>query len=168
MKKLKVIILIFVFFITSLKAYSKTITNETIYEKLIELEKKQSIMETKFEERFYQLEKRYQELREDMNKRFELMDRRFEDINRRFEDINRRFEQLYTFLWIITGIFTAIMVGAFGFAYWDRRTIIRKAKEETLEELKKEHKLKELYESLKELAKKDPEVKKLLEQFNLL
>jgi len=31
------------------------------------------------------------------------------------------FEQLYTFLWVITGIFTALILGVIGFAYWDRR-----------------------------------------------
>ena len=34
---------------------------------------------------------------------------------------------------LIAGIFTALTLGVIGFAYWDRRTIIRKAKEETLE-----------------------------------
>ncbi len=47
------------------------------------------------------------------------------------EYIDKRFEQMFTFMWILTGIFTAIMVGNIGFAYWDRRTIIRKVKEET-------------------------------------
>ncbi len=150
-------------------SYSQTkITNEMIYNKLLEMEKRQIILE----QRMDNLEKRFEEFKYYVDKRFEQIDKRFEelreDMNKRFEDINKRFEQLYTFLWIITGIFTAIMVGAFGFAYWDRRTIIRKAKEETLEELHKEHRLKEFYEALKELAKKDPEVKKLLQQFNLL
>ena len=151
------------------------VTNEMIYQKLLEIEKRQIILE----QRIDSLEKRFEEFKYYVDKRFEQVDKRFEqvdkrfeelrnDMNKRFEDMNKKFEQLYTFLWIITSIFTAIMVGAFGFAYWDRRTIIRKAKEETLEELQKEHKLKEFYDALKELAKKDPEVKKLLQQFNLL
>ncbi|MBI3583865.1 MAG: hypothetical protein HY096_07945 [Nitrospinae bacterium] len=54
------------------------------------------------------------------------------EIDKRFEQVDKRFEQMFNFLWIITGIFTAIMVGNIGFAYWDRRTIIKKAKDELL------------------------------------
>ena len=107
------------------------VTNEMIYQKLVETEKRQAIFEERFkqidrrfdqiDQRFEQIDKRLEELREDMNKSFELIDKRF-------EDINERFDQLINFLWMITGIFTTIMVGAFGFAYWDRRTIIAEAK----------------------------------------
>ncbi len=79
----------------------------------------------------HQVDKRFAELREDMNKRFELMEKRFEMINKRFEEVNRRFEQMITFLWILTGIFVSITAVVIGFAYWDRRTIIRKAREDT-------------------------------------
>jgi len=133
------------------------ITNQKIYEKLLELEKRQIKLETTL-----------QMFMEQTNKRFEDMNRRFEDINRRFEDINRRFEQLYTFLWIITGIFTTLTLGVLGFAYWDRRTIIRKAKEETIETLEREGKLRNLIEALRELAKEDKKLADVLRQFNLL
>ena len=77
-----------------------------------------------------QTNKRFEELRQDMNKRFELIDKRFEDVNNRIvelrEDVNKRFEQLYTFLWIITGIFTTLTASVIAFAWWDRKTIIRK------------------------------------------
>ena len=83
-------------------AYSKdqtfTVTNEMIYQKLLEIEKKQAVLEAQFRE--------------------------FKD------QVDKRFEQLYTFLWIITSIFTALVVAVIGFAYWDRRTIIRKARDE--------------------------------------
>ncbi len=84
---------------------------------------------------------------EQINKRFEDINRRFEDINRRFEDINKRFEQLYTFLWIIVGIFTSFTIG---FAMWDRRTIVRR-----------------LLAVLRELAKDDPRVAEALRKHGL-
>ncbi|GAB6066646.1 hypothetical protein JCM9492_17420 [Aquifex pyrophilus] len=49
-----------------------------------------------------QTDKRFTELREDMNKRFEFID--------------KRFDQLYTFLWIITGIFTTLTASVIAFA----------------------------------------------------
>ncbi len=164
------------------------VTNEMIYQKLIEIEQKQAIFDEKFEQidkrfgqidkRFEQIDKRFEELREDMNKRFEQinkrfedMNKRFEDINNRFEDINKRFEQLYTFLWIITGIFTAIMVGAFGFAYWDRRTIIAEAKRQTLEELERDvkpEKLRKLLNVAREFAKENEKFREILKKEGLL
>jgi len=61
----------------------------------------------------------------------ESVDKRFEQIDKRFEEIDKRLDQMTTFLWIITGIFTSITIANIGFAYWDRRIIIRKVKEET-------------------------------------
>ena len=140
-------------------------------ERLIRLEATlQTFMEQtnrRFEDmnkRFEDMNKRFEELREDMNKRFEQVDKRF-------EDMNKRFEQLYTFLWIITGIFTTLTLGVIGFAYWDRRTIIRKAKEESVEEVGRRFNLeqiKKLIEVLRELAREDEKVARVLRQFGLL
>ncbi len=129
------------------------VTNEMIYQKLIEIEQRQAI----FDERFKQIDKR-----------FEQVDRRFEELR---EDMNKRFEQLYTFLWIITGIFTAIMVGAFGFAYWDRRTIIAEAKRQTLEELERDvkpEKLRRLLNVAREFAKENEKFREILKKEGLL
>ena len=45
---------------------------------------------------------------------------RFE-MNARFEAADKRFDQLFNFLWAIIGIFTAMMISVFGFAFWDRK-----------------------------------------------
>jgi hypothetical protein len=62
-----------------------------------------------------------------------------ESTNRRFteqrEDINQRFEQ--GALQMIATVFTAFFLAMLGYAWWDRRTIVRKAKEDTLEALAK-------------------------------
>jgi len=167
------------------------VTNEMIYQKLIEIErrvvnieKKQAVFEERFKQidkRFELLDKRFEDINrrfEDINKRFEDINRRFgdinkrfEDINKRFEDINRRFDQLYTFLWIITGIFTAIMVGNIGFAYWDRRTIIREAKRQVYDEMEQEikpEKFKKVLSSLRDLAEIDENVREILKREGLL
>jgi len=104
-----------------------------------------------------QTDKRITELRKDMNKRFELID--------------KRFEQLYTFLWIITGIFTTLTASVIAFAYWDRRTIIRKTKEETFDEMERElkpEKFKKLLNALREKAKTDKELEAILKKYGLL
>jgi len=45
-------------------------------------------------------------------------------------EMNARFDQLFNFLWAIIGIFTAMMVSVFGFAFWDRKLSMRPVKEE--------------------------------------
>ena len=187
---------ILIFLIAPLLSFAKErgfrVTNEMIYQKLIEIEKRQSV----FEERFKQIDKRYAQIDkrfEDINKRFEDINRRFEDINKRFEDINsrfedinkrfeelradinkrfedmnKRFEEMMSFLKMIVGIFTALTAAVIGFAYWDRRTIIRKAREETIEFLEREGSLRKLTDALKELAKEDRKLAEVLRSFGLL
>jgi Flp pilus assembly protein TadB len=132
------------------------VTNEMIYQKLIEIERRVVEIEKKqavFEERFKQI------------------DKRFEDIDKRFEDMNKRFDQLYTFLWIITGIFTTIMVVVIGFAYWDRRTMIREAKRQVYDDMERElkpEKFRKVLSALRELAKNDKKVEEILRREGLL
>ena len=141
------------------------VTNEMIYEKLLEIEKRQAVLEAEFKE-----------FKESTNKRFEDMNKRFEelraDTNRRFEelreDMNRRFDEQMNFMEIMVGVFTALVVAIIGFALWDRRTIIRKAKEETIEELVERGVIRKLLEALRELAKEDVKVARVLRHFGLL
>ncbi|WP_461828982.1 hypothetical protein, partial [Aquifex sp.] len=127
------------------------------------------------DKRFEQIDKRFEQVDkrfEDMNRRIDElrqdMNARFEQVNRQFEQVNRQFEQLYTFLWIITGIFTTLTLSVIGFAWWDRRTIIRKAKEETVEYLERDGIVRKLLEVLKEKAKTDKELEAILRKFGLL
>jgi nitrate reductase NapE component len=153
-----------IFFIAPVLSLAKEtdfkVTNEMIYQKLIEIEKRQAV----FEERFKQIDKRFEQI----DKRFEDMNKRFEDINKRFEDMNKRFDEMMSFLKMIVGIFTALTVAVIGFAYWDRRTIIRKAREETIEFLEREGSLRKLTDALKELAKEDKKLAEVLRSFGLL
>ena len=60
---------------------------------------------------------------------------------------------------------TAVVIG---FAYWDWRTIIRKAREETVEYLEREGKLARLLEALKELAREDRKLAEVLRSYGIL
>ena len=65
-----------------------------------------------------------------------------ESTNRRFteqrEDINQRFEQVMLTLQMIAAMSSPrSSLRWLGYAWWDRRTIVRKAKEDTLETLAK-------------------------------
>ena len=118
--------------------------------------------------RFEQMDRRITELREDMNKRFEQVDKRFEQVDKRFEQINNELNRLVN---IMVGIFAgqiALVVAVIGFAYWDRRTIIRKAREDTIEYLEREGKLRKLVEALREKAKTDKELEAILKKYGLM
>jgi len=103
---------------------------------------------------------------EEIDKRFEQIDKRFEQIDKRFEQIDKRFDQLFTFLWIITGIFTALTISTIGFAIWDRRSMIRPF-EEKVKELE-EKKIGKVIAVLQELARGDVRLAEALKKFNLL
>jgi nitrate reductase NapE component len=141
-------------------------------DRLIRLEASLQVFMEQVDKRFEQVDKRITELREDMNKRFEQVDKRFEQVDKRItelrEDMNKRFEELITFMWILAGVFTALTVAVIGFAYWDRRTIIRRAKLETIEELEERGKLRALLEAMRAVAAKDSTMADALRRFNLL
>jgi len=130
-------------------------------DRLIRLEATLQTFMQQVDKRFEQVDKRF----EQVDKRFEQMDKRIDDLR---EDMNKRFEQMMTFLWILAGIFTALVAAVIGFAYWDRRTIIRRAKEETMEEMKKEGLLRSIIQVLKEMAPDNPKLAESLRKYNLL
>lgn len=140
----------FILFHAQLKADDASITNEEIYREL-------KIFEAKTDERFKAIDQR-----------FEQIDKRFEQIDKRFEDVNSRFGDMFTLLWIITGIFTTLTSVVIAFAYWDRRTIIKKAKEETIEEIERVGLSARLLSALRELSKEDRKLADILKRFNLL
>ncbi|MDY6861636.1 MAG: hypothetical protein SV062_01440, partial [Thermodesulfobacteriota bacterium] len=115
-----------------------------------------------------EIDKRFEQI----DKRFEQIDKRFEQVDKRFselrEDINKRFDQMMDFFYILAGIFTALIVCVIGFAYWDRRTIIKQARKEAIEFIEKEGLLRRLLDALKHLSNEDKKLANALRQFNLL
>ncbi|MEJ7620941.1 MAG: hypothetical protein WKI49_00305, partial [Aquificaceae bacterium] len=92
--------------------------------------------------------------------------------NKRIEDVNKRIDDLMNFLWILAGIFSAITAVTIGFALWDRRTMVRpfedKVKSMEKDILENKEKVQKLIETLRELAKEDEKVARLLKHMNLM
>ncbi len=189
MKKIEGTILVTIFFIfLSNSLFASTPYN--IDARLYRMEQSLARIEATLKTFMELTNKRFEDLQREMDKRFAMVDKRFEDMNRRFEDMNKRFEalqremnarfaslqremdkrfdQMFTFLWILTGIFTTLTLGVIGFAYWDRRTIIRKAREETKDDIEKEGRVRDLILAMRELAKKNKDVAHVLRNFNLM
>ena len=141
-------------------------------ERLVRLEATLKVFMEQVNKRFEQVDKRFAELREDMNKRFEQVDKRFEQVDKRFtelrEDMNKRFTQMMNFLWMLVAIFTTLTGVVIGFAYWDRRTIIRKARDEAVEIIEKEGRLRDLIRALRALSEEDKKLANVLRNFGLL
>ena len=100
------------------------------------------------------------------------VDKRFESfqasVDKRFEEVHNRLNDLFTFLWILSGVFTAFTVAIFGFAWWDRRTIIKMASEDAALRIEKEGRVVDLVYALRELSQKDDNLRDVLRKFHLL
>ena len=92
-------------------------------------------------------------------------DKRFESMQ---NQMDKRFDQLTSFLWMIVSIFTTLVVAILGFAIWDRRTIISRAKEEALEAVRAESKLDDILKAMRKISEVDSNWKTVLSQLNLL
>jgi hypothetical protein len=90
---------------------------------------------------------------------FSLDDRdRIVRTEQKVESIDKRFDQLSNFLWAIIGIFTAMMISIFGFAFWDRKL--------SLAPLKKEDQ--RIVAVLVDFAKTQPKLTEILRNAGLL
>lgn len=75
---------------------------------------------------------------------------KLEAMDRRIDDVGKKIDML-------AYIFTALVVGVFGFALWDRKTTVKPVKDKT----------NNIIEVLRELAKTDKKVASVLTKFNL-
>jgi len=116
-------------------------------------------------ERLVRLEATLKVFMQQVDKRFEQVDKRFAELRM---DMNKRFDQMMNFFWIISAIFTTLTGVVIGFAYWDRRTIIRRARDEAIEEIEKEGRLRDLIRALRRLAEEDRKLADVLRNFGLL
>ena len=96
------------------------------------------------------------------------MDERFEQVDKRFEQVNNRFADMFNYFYILTGIFTTIMVANIGFAFWDRRTVIRQARREAVEFIEQEGVARRMLQALRTAAQEDEALAKAMRSFNLL
>ena len=120
-------------------------------------------------DRLIRTEQKVESIKTEMNARFETVNKQFESVDKQFEavdkqftglrsEINVRFDQLFNFLWAIIGIFTAMMVSIFGFAFWDRKL--------SLAPLKKEDQ--RIVAVLVDFAKTQPKLSEILKSAGLL
>ena len=96
------------------------------------------------------------------------MDERFEQVDKRFEQVNNRFGDMFNYFYILTGIFTTIMVANIGFAFWDRRTVIRQARKEAVEFIEQEGVTRRMLQALRTAAQEDEALAKAMRSSNLL
>ena len=115
-----------------------------------------------------ELEKRMIQGFDNVDKRFEQVDRRFEQVDKRFEEVQNRFGDMFNYFYILTGIFTTIMVASIGFAFWDRRTVIRQARKEAIEFIEQEGLTRRMLDALRAAAQEDEALAKAMRSSHLL
>ena len=131
-------------------------------------------------ERMVRMEATLTVFMQQVDKRFEQVDKRFEelraDMNSRFEQVDKRFEQMTNMFYTLSGIFTSLFAMVFGFAWWDRRTVLTSAKKAARKEVKLVTEdirqsmvtQRKLIDVLKEFAEKTPDLKDLMSRAHLL
>lgn len=101
--------------------------------------------------------------------RLEVTLKEFKDsVDKRFEEYSKQMAQQMTFLYILSGIFTALVVAVIALAIWDRKTFIKRAREEALEVIEREWRVKAHLEALREFGKRNEELGKILKERHLL
>ena len=110
-------------------------------------------------DRIIRTEQKLESLRTEMNSK---IDTKFDglksEMNSRFETIDKRFDQLFNFLWAFIGIFTAMMVSVFGFAFWDRRLSLIPMKKDNAR----------ILNALRDYAEHQPKLREILKNAGLL
>ena len=83
-------------------------------------------------ERLVRVEATLTTFMQQVDKRFEQVDKRFEELR---TDMNARFEQMTNMFYTLSAIFTTLFAAVFGFAWWDRRSILITARKTAREEI---------------------------------
>ena len=140
-------------------------------------------------ERFAAIDQRFADMQANIDQRFAAVDQRFTSIDQRFADmqasidqrfaaVDQRLEALEKMLYFIGTLIVTLIVGVFGligFIIWDRRSFVvpfehrLQQVEHQLAEFNKpksrrtaKSKLLTIPESIRELARRDPEVEKFI------
>ena len=94
------------------------------------------------------------------------IDKLSNELNGRIDKVNERIDKL----WItMLGGFLGVMAFIGGIVFWDRRTFLKRAREECRDEVTEDRKkLEGLLIAMKKLGKEFPEVREVLNTFGLL
>ncbi len=146
MKISKLYLLILLFLVPSLLQAMEKEAPFTLddRDRIIRTEQKMEALEQKIGLIDQKIDSKVNDLRSEMNARFTAMD--------------ERFDQLFNFLWAIIGIFTAMMVSVFGFAFWDRKLSLRPMKAEQ----------RKMLGVLRDYAEQQPRLREILKNSGLL
>lgn len=91
---------------------------------------------------------------------------RIDKINERIDGINGRIDKLWM---TMLGGFLGVMAFIGGIVFWDRRTFLKRTREECREEMAGDReKLEALLAAMKKLSEQYPEVRQVLNNFGLL
>ena len=169
--------------------------NINIIERLARIEEGQkaiiSEMNVRFEAVLKEMDTRFEAILKEMQTRFEAVDKRFEavdkrfeslirEMNARFEGVDKRIDQLGTYFMAIIGTFVSIFLAMIGFAIWDRKTMLVKAREESeklYNNLQQEERLnikrnndriQQVIDIMKKMSEQIPEMKNMMQTANLL
>ncbi len=89
-------------------------------------------------------------------------------MNKRFDDLLKRIDSLERIMLAMFAGLIALVVAVIGFAWWDRRTIIRRSVEEAKAQIEVYGKLKDVIGVLRELSKDDEKLADIMKKFGLM
>ena len=129
-------------------------------------------------ERFAAIDQRFADMQANIDQRFAAVDQRFAAVDQRFAAVDQRLDALEKMLYFIGTLIVTLIVGVFGligFIIWDRRSFVvpfehrLQQVEYQLAESNKpkarrtaKSKMLTIPESIRELARRDPEVEKFI------
>jgi len=109
-------------------------------------------------------------VREDLGNRIDKVNDRIDKVNDRIDKLAQNLNGRIDNLWItMLGGFLGVMAFIAGIVFWDRRTFVRRAREEFRDELREDrNKLEAIVVAMRKLGEQFPEVREVLRSFGLL
>jgi len=90
------------------------------------------------------------------------------ETNKRIDDVNKRIDDVISTMHMLALLFGGLVAAMIGFAVWDRRTAIFKAKEETIKEVNRAGEIVRVIPALREFAAHNKAFEKILKQYGLM
>ena len=113
---------------------------------------------------------RIDKVREDLSGRIDKVSDRIDKVNDRIDKLGQNLNGRIDNLWItMLGGFLGVMAFIGGLVFWDRKTFMRRAREEMRDEVSKDrNKLEAMLMAMRRLGEQFPEVREVLRSFGLL
>jgi chaperonin cofactor prefoldin len=109
-------------------------------------------------------------VREDLSGRIDKVNDRIDKVNDRIDNLGQNLNSRIDNLWItMLGGFLGVMAFIGGLVFWDRKTFMRRAREEMRDEVSKDsNKLEAMIVAMRKIGEQFPEVREVLRSFGLL